>query len=384
MATGAPGPPRAVRAPRSSRLAVVAGLTVGGCLTWNVSNVGAVADPLSAHYGISLAVVGLLTTALFVTHLAVQLPAGRAADRYGSQRVALVAIGAALAGNLLLLFDGGIELALVARAIVGIGSGAAFVAGLDLVRAAGGAAGLQGLYGGATMAGGGLALMIVPALTDATSWRAAYWSAALLAVLAAVPTLLVSGLPRIGHAGAWLLGDRELLPIGALQAATFGLAVVAGNWAVPLLERQGATSAAAGVAGGLILFVGIGTRPAGGVLAGRVSSRCLVAASLVGTSAGALLLALGGPLAVSALGAFVLGLMAGLPFALIFAAAQRTRPDAPAAAIALVNACAVLTILVGTPLAGLAFELPGDGRLAFAAIAVLAAAALIPLRTSRL
>ena len=41
---------------------------------------------------------------------------------------------------------------------------------------------------------------------------------------------------------------------------------------------------------------------------------------------------------------------------MIFAAAQRTRPDAPGAAIALVNACAVLTILVGTPLAGLAFE----------------------------
>jgi hypothetical protein len=28
-------------------IAVVAGLVVGGCLTWNVSNVGAVADPLS-------------------------------------------------------------------------------------------------------------------------------------------------------------------------------------------------------------------------------------------------------------------------------------------------------------------------------------------------
>jgi hypothetical protein len=49
-----------------------------------------------------------------------------------------------------------------------------------------------------------------------------------------------------------------------------------------------------------------------------------------------------------------------------------------------VNACAVLTILVGTPLAGLAFELPSDGRLAFLAIAVLGAAALVPLRRARL
>ena len=328
--------------------------------------------------------MGLLTTALFVTHLAVQLPAGRGADRFGSQSVALLAVLAGVLGNVVLLLDAGFELALFGRAIVGLGSGAAFVAGLDLVRAGGGGAALQGLYGGATMTGGGLALMVVPPLTDATSWRAAYWTAAVLAVLAALPTLAATGLPRIGHAGAWLLGDRSLLPIGLLQAATFGLAVVAGNWVVPLLERQGVSSTAAGLAGGLVLFVGIVTRPAGGILAGRVSGRLLVAAALVGTSAGALLLAVGGSLAVSALGAFVLGLMAGLPFAVIFAAAQRLRPDAPGAAIALVNACAVLTILVGTPLAGLAFELPSDGRIAFAVIAALAAAALLPLRATRI
>jgi MFS family permease len=314
----------------------------------------------------------------------VQLPAGRGADRFGSQSVALLAIGAGVLGNVILLLDAGFEMALVGRAVVGLGSGAAFIAGLDLVRAGGGGTALQGLYGGATMTGGGLALMIVPPLTDATSWRAAYWTAALLAVLAAIPTLLATGLPRIGHAGDWLLRDRALLPLGVMQAATFGLAVVAGNWVVPLLERQGASSTAAGLAGGLVLFVGIVTRPAGGVLAGRVSRRLLVAAALAGTSAGALLLALGESLAVSTVGAFVLGLMAGLPFAVIFAAAQRLRPDAPGAAIALVNGCAVLTILVGTPLAGLAFELPSDGRLAFAAIAVLAAAALIPLRTMRI
>jgi MFS family permease len=312
----------------------------------------------------------------------VQLPAGRGADRFGSQSVALLAIAAGVVGNAILLLDAGFELALVGRAIVGLGSGAAFVAGLDLVRAGGGGTALQGLYGGATMTGGGLALMIVPPLTDATSWRAAYWTAAVLAVLAAIPTLLATGLPRIGHAGEWVLRDRALLPLGVMQAATFGLAVVAGNWVVPLLERQGASSTAAGLAGGLVLFVGIVTRPAGGVLAGRVSRRLLVAAALVGTSAGALVLAVGTSLAVSTLGAFVLGLMAGLPFAVIFAAAQRLRPDAPGAAIALVNGCAVLTILVGTPLAGLAFELPSDGRLAFAAIAVLAALALVPLRTT--
>jgi MFS family permease len=332
---------------------------------------------------VSLAAVGLLTTALFVTLLAVQLPSGRGADRFGSRRIALLAIAAGVVGNVILLVDAGFGLALLGRAVVGLGSGAGFVAGLDLVRAGGGRTALQGLYGGATMVGGGLALMIVPPLTDATSWRAPYWSGALLSVLALVPTIAAVGLPRVGHAGQWVVRDRRLLPIGLLQAATFGLAVVAGNWVVPLLEREGASSTAAGLAGGLILFVGIATRPAGGLLAGRVRGSRIVVAGLLGTSLGALVLALGWSLAVSAFGALVLGL-SGLPFAVIFAAAQRARPDAPGAAIALVNACAVLTVVIGTPLAGLAFELPSDGRLAFAVIAALGAATLIPLRAMRL
>ena len=76
----------------------------------------------------------------------------------------------------------------------------------------------------------------------------------------------------------------------------------------------------------------------------------------------------------------MLGLAAGFPFAAVFDATLRLRPDAPAAAIGLVNGCAVLTILVGTPLAGLAFSLPGDGRIAFAAIAALWGSAVVALR----
>ena len=362
----------------------MAGLAVGACLTWNVSNVGAAADTLAEHYGVSVAAIGLLTAALLITQLAVQLPTGRLADRFGSQSVALGAIATGVVGNALLLLDAGLELALLGRGIVGLGAGAAFVGGLDLVRAGGGGAALQGLFGGATMAGGGLALMIVPPLADATSWRAPYWSGALLALLAAVPVLLASGLPRVGHTGAWVLRDRELLPLGAIHAATFGLAVIAGAWVVPLLERGGASSTAAGLVGSLILIVGVITRPLGGVLSTRVSGRALSAAALVAVAAGSLLLALGASLAVSAVGAFALGFAAGLPFAAVFAAAQRVRPDAPAGAIALANSCGVLTIVVGAPLAGLAFELPSEGRVAFVGIAVLALAALLPLRTARL
>ena len=375
----------ASRGPDGTRkIAVAAGLVVGGCLTWNVSNVGAVADPLSEEYGVSLAAIGLLTTALFVTHLLVQVPAGRGADRYGARAVALAAVAATVVGCVILLADDSFAIALVGRAVVGLGSGAGFVAGLDLVRAGGGGPLAQGVYGGATMAGGGLALMVVPAVTEATDWRAPYWSSLLLALVAALPVLGTSGLSRVGGAARRVVRDRRLLPLGVLQAASFGLAVVAGNWAVPLLEREGASIATAGVAAGLVLFAGIVTRPAGGWLAAKDAGRRVAVVGVAGVACGSAFLALGGPLWVSTAGALVLGLGAGLPFAVVFAAAQRLRPDAPAAAMAAVNGAAILAVLVGTPLAGLAFGLPGDGRLAFAAIAALSAAALAVLRRAPL
>jgi len=340
--------------------------------------VGAVADPLADAYGTSLAVIGLLTTALFVTHLAAQLPAGIWSDRFGARRVALAACLVAAAGNAVLLLGTSFGLAAVGRLVVGLGSGAGFVAGLDLVRAGGGGAVLQGLYGGATMAGGGLALLIVPPLTDATSWRAAYASGLVLALAGTVLVLAVRGLARVGRPRRGVLRDAGLLPLGALQVATFGLAVIAGNWIVPLLERDGAASATAGALGSFILLAGIVTRPLGGALAHRWPHRrrMLVSGSLVAVAAGALLIAAAGPLWLSALGSLALGLAAGVPFAVVFEAAQRLRPDAPGAAIALVNACAVLAILIGTPLVGLGFDLPGNGLVGFAAIALLALAGL--------
>jgi MFS family permease len=371
-------------APGRNRTALVAGLAVGGCLTWNVSNVGAVADPLSHTYGSSLAVIGLLTTALFVSHLVAQLPAGIGSDRFGARTVSFVAIGLVVAGNLIALTTPNAAVAACGRAIVGLGSGGGFVSGLDLVRAGGGGPVSQGLYGGATMAGGGLALMTLPALTDATSWRAPFWTAIALALAAAVPTLAARGLPAVRQARSSTVLDRRLLPLGAIQASTFGLSVIAGNWVVTLLERQGASSGLAGVAGGMTLLAGIVTRPTGGLVVRRRRdrARAVVAGSLVAGSAGAALLAAGFSFGLSAAGALALGLAAGLPFAAVFDAALRLRPDAPAAAIGVVNGCAVLTILVGTPLAGLTFSLPGEGRIGFAVLAAVWALGLLALRRS--
>ena len=108
------------------------------------------------------------------------------------------------------------------------------------------------------------------------------------------------------------------------------------------------------------------------MLGGRFVDRMgVVAASFVvgGLAIGAL--AVAKPLPLALVAAAAVGLAAGIPFAPSFAGAQRLRPDAPGAAIGAVNMAAAVVILVGTPLLGLTFSLPGGGRTGFAAIAIL-------------
>ena len=108
----------------------------------------------------------------------------------------------------------------------------------------------------------------------------------MLAVAAGAVAASVRGLPRVGRSARGVLRDPGLLPLGVLQAATFGLAVIAGNWAVPLLEREDASSAVAGGLGGLVLLAGIVTRPLGGRLVHRrpAGRATLVAVSLAAKS----------------------------------------------------------------------------------------------------
>ena len=142
-----------------------------------------------------------------------------------------------------------------------------------------------------------------------------------------------------------------------------------------LLERNdGVSNEAAGVAAGLTLLLGIFTRPAGGRAYGHAA---LLRASFLAGGAGTLALALGSGYAFAVVAATVVGLAAGIPFAAALTDAARLRPDAPGAAVGLVNMAAAITILVGTPLVGLTFSLPGDGRLGFVVVAALWALAAL-------
>jgi MFS family permease len=362
------------------------GLGVGLAAGWNISNTGAAAATLHDDYRVSLAAVGLLTTALFATHFGAQIPGGTLIDRFGARRVVGAALAAIAVGNALALVAASYPLAVLARLVVGLGTGSGFVAGSDWVRAAGGSAAAQGLYGGVSVGGGGLAIGIVPLLIPALGWRAPYVSALGAAVACAALVLVPVALerPRQQAAGfaARDLHPRLLWPFAGLHTASFGLSVVAGNWIATLLRHDGLSRGAAAGVGAMTLLGGLVTRPFAGMVVRRRprSAGALLATSIVFGSAGMVTLALPVPAVALTVAAAAVGLAAGVPFALAFSGAQRLVPHAPAAAVGVVNSAATFAVLALTPLVGLTFSLPGHGRIGFAAMAAAwaAAAAALP------
>lgn len=380
------GPNRGRRRLTSIRRAVIGGCALGFATGWNIANTGSVAGQLAGAYGVGLAAIGLFTTALFITHAGMQIPAGRAADRFGARRTGMVALLVILTFNVAALAAPDLALALTARLLIGVGTGLGFIAGSAYVRSKSGSAFAQGIYGGAALGGGGLALAIVPAVAAWIGWRAPFATAVILALGGLA--LLASG-PADGrrreqqrekHVPSGVLRDVRLYKLAVLFSFSLGLSVVLGNWVPTLLQREGGLSrGAAGVIAALTLVLGVASRPVGGWILhtrpGRI--RVAVGASLVAGAIGSLAVASATPPALTVLGAMLIGVAAGIPFAPTFQGAARLRPDAQAAAVGFVNGAASLVILVGTPLLGLTFSLPGGGRTGFVVIALLWAGALL-------
>ena len=263
--------------------ALIAGFALAFTPGFNVANVGAVADTASRQYGVGLGVIGLFTTALFLSHAVMQVPMGRLCDRLGARTVGVAGLVVVAGASAAALTWEQPWFAIAMRFVAGFGTAASFVGGSDYMRAMIGTPVAQGLFGAVSMAGGGLAVGLLPLWA---SWRTPFIAAASVAAVGAVIVLLS---PRDGAratptAKRATVRDRRLLPLGAWHAASFGLSVVLGNWTVTLLHRAGGVSeATAGIAGGLILFLGVISRPAGGRL---IEQPMLVRASFVAAALG--------------------------------------------------------------------------------------------------
>ncbi|MCU0306931.1 MAG: MFS transporter [Thermoleophilia bacterium] len=358
-----------------TRLAAAALAVVVG---WNFTAVGAAAIPLAEAMGTGLAVAGLLTTVLLLTEALVLVPAGRRIDRVGPRRVALAGLGVLIVADALAVITPAPALLIGARALVGAGLALAFAAALLLWPGATG----QGLVGGLALAGAGLAVAVVPLLDGPLGWRAPFVPELVLAALA-VPVVWRARDPATATPRA-PIGLRTLLATpgvaGNVVAVTFGFVAsfAVGAWVVPLLTRsEHFGTAAAGLAGSLVLFGGMLTRPLGGAAdRGRPGLvRPVSIASVLAASLALIVLGLGLGVVAGVAAALVAGLAGGFPFAPGNAGVARAVPQAAGTAVGLANAVATLAGVVVVFVIGLAFE-AGQGPAAFVALGILLLGAL--------
>ena len=263
-----------------------------------------------------------------------------------------------------------------ARAI-GVGTGLAFVSGSAYVRVQGGSPFAQGLFGGLGLAGGGLALAIVPPVEDAIGWRAPYVTAIVVGAVGLVrcsparATAPHTDRPDRAGAGGHLPRPAALPARRALR----GLARAQhrdrqlGRHAPP--PAGGLSKSTAGLVGALTLTLGVVTRPLGGwILHERPAAgprrRRREPRRRSGRHGGARDRE---PVPLAVVGAALIGLAAGIPFAPSFTGAALTRPDAPAAAVGFVNgAAAFVDARRHAARRPHVLRCPGDGRLGFALV----------------
>lgn len=350
-----------------------------------------ITSELQREFGLTAAGLGNLSAFYFYSYVAVQIPSGLLADRWGPRR--LLTSGAALAAAGMLLFGIGRDVAIVngGRLLVGAGVGVAFVAMLKLAsvwlepRRFTLAAALALATGvlGATFAGAPLR-----GLVNLFGWREVMLASGVLCALLAVAIwarvrdypaemgfVSPAGAPDRGAqspANVWadmreLLRYRNTWIILAMPGAVTSILLSwSGLWGVPFLVSQHGFNTSGAALMTSLTLVGWSL---GGVLIAPLSERMrrrrplYVASLLAVASCWALLLAAPPlPIALMALLCFALG-AAGGAFTIGFAWAKESVPPRYAGTIGgFANVGAMVGPMLGQPLIGLALDGAWQGQ----------------------
>jgi predicted MFS family arabinose efflux permease len=346
---------------------------------------------LTREFSLTGAALGNLSAFYFYSYVAMQIPTGLLADRWGPRR--LLTAGAALtaAGTLLFALAPTVAVANAGRLAIGAAAGVAFVAMLKLAShwmparqfaLASGVALFVGVMG-ATLAGAPLRLLV-----DALGWRAVMGASAAVTAAVAVAIWLVarddpaergyeSYFPHdhggAGRSSVWedlkvIFAYRNTALLFVVPGAFSGIVLMfAGLWGVPFLATHyGFTTAEAALLASLTLVSWSVGSIAYGPVSERLQSRKLpFIAGLAGTMAlWALLVWVPGwsrPALVALLAA--LGFVGGA-FILIFPFAKESAPARLAGTVSGIANMGVMTGgLVMQPLVGWVLDRHWGGAL---------------------
>jgi nitrate/nitrite transporter NarK len=336
-------------------------------------NVSPVLPLLRADFGLSNAEAGLLLSATLLTHAAAQIPGGSLIDAIGCRKSLLIALTGAAVCTLASGAATGFWTLLVLRALLGLGTGGAVIAGLVLARELapkGRRQASQSIYGGLLTLGALLALASAP-LAASAGWQLTFFvEGLLLAALLVVCWLLLPPSPRSAHEAPapWraLLADRRLYGFAAAHTGTYGLFMTLAAWSPSFLVQsyQLDLGTAGVLAAGLTVSAAVSRGLGGMVPSGR--GRAAILASTA-TVAGLLFLL---PLAPSAAFAvailFLVGVATSLPFGAVFGGVARAcAPTAVGRATGIVSAISNGGAFLCPVLIGGALDLSGQFLLGF-------------------
>ena len=316
------------------------------------------------------AMFGFLTTAIFLTHAAMQIPGGYLADKYGPKKILTIALLVVCLGNIGIAFSNSYYQLLIWKFLVGFGTGTSFVAGARYIFQSVPTNKLllyQGYYGASVLLGSGFVIFVIPQIAIYfQSWSAAFLSTAAVAILVLFSWIFFAPEPiakEHPHSSLLkLLSNSQLWLMGLVQMASFGLVIVIGTWITTLLKENFSFS-----------NKWLISRPWGGKLVGVFGVRKLLIISLLLNTAGCFLLAFfPSIMAVDFLAILFLGIGTGLPYSGLFNRAAAFFPGRAGAAMGLVNMLGIVFILTGTPLVGFIADAMGNFSYAFISLGMFA------------
>ena len=366
---------------------------LGFVFSANYTNHGPLIPTLVKQLEITFAMAGFLTTAIFLTHGALQIPGGALADKFGAKKLVNFALLIITGGNFLIALSSTYSAILLLKFIIGIGTGVCFIAGAryvttfflgkEIQRA-------QGVYGGSILLGSGFVIYGIPQLLPVVGWHNIFMitggMAALLLVLwyffapetpQAVTTTTINWSGVIGSRNIWLLS--------LVQLASFGEIIACGVWVNTLLIKSiHLAPKLAGIVGSIVLLLGIFSRPLGGLILDHkmMTTKKLLAAACAGLALGFMWMGLSSSMGMAILAIIFTGIMAGLPFAGIFNAARDNCPDCPGVAMGFVNTWGAIGVMIFPPIIGRLVDITGtfiSGFFVLGAVALIAALASLAL-----
>lgn len=280
------GPSKTGPTPYVLYLTVLLPFAAGYFLSYLFRTINAlIAEPLTNELGLSPTDLGLLTATYFLLMGAIQLPVGVLLDRYGPRRVQSACLLVGAAGAIVFAFGSDLATLMLGRALIGIGFGTAFMAGLkaivlwfpaERIPLANGRLVTLGALGAVS------ATLPAQIILDLVGWRGLFliigWLSLVTAliVLFAVPERVRQHDPSVAVITLnTIFRDRRFWKLAPMSAMTIGTAwAMQGLWAAPWLSAVENYDRTAVVFTLFLMATSLSTAGIGlGVLASRLRNR---------------------------------------------------------------------------------------------------------------